>query len=192
MIAVYLMLTLRVLVFGFFAVAALVAATHWAVRNGHLTPFSPLPRLSRRIGDPFTKPLERRMLKSGGNPVNAPYVLFWVALIGGLALLALAEWLIVTLFRLAASAQAGPMGLLYFAISSIFSILTVAIFIRVISSWFAISPYSRPMRIVYGLTDWLIEPLRKVIPPIGMFDLTPVAALVLLWLVRGLVMGLLF
>lgn len=192
MIAAYLMVTLRVLVFGFFAVSALVAATHWAVRNGHLTPFSPLPRLARRIGDPFTKPLERRMLKSGGNPVNAPYVLFWVALLGGLALIGIVEWLIVTIWRLVASAQAGPAGLLYFAVSSIFSILTAAIFIRVIASWFAISPYNRFMRIVYGLTDWLIEPLRRIIPPIGMFDLTPLAALVMLWLARWVVMGLLF
>jgi YggT family protein len=192
MLAAYLMLTLRVVVFAFFALATLVAATHWAVRNGHLTPFSPLPKLARRLGDPLTKPLERRMLRSGANPVNAPYVLFWVALLGGLALLAFVEWLIVTLWRLVTSAQTGPMGLLYFAVSSIFSILILAIFVRVIASWFGISPYSRPMRIVHGLTDWLIEPLRKVIPPLGMFDLSPLAALLLLYLLRGLVMGVLF
>lgn len=192
MVAYYLMQTLRVLVFGMFAVAALVAGTHWAVKNGHLTPFSPLPRLARRIGEPFIKLLEGRMLKSGGNPVNAPYIFFWVALMGGLALLAIVEWVIRTLVLLTASAQAGPIGILYFVVSGAFSVLIAAIFIRVVASWIGISPYSRPMRIVYGLTDWIIEPLRKVIPPVGMIDVTPMIALLLLWVARGLVLGLLF
>ncbi len=192
MIVVYVMLTLRVLVFGVFAVAAVVAGTHWAVRHRYLTPFSPLSRLGRSIGEPFTSRLERRMLRVGGNPSNAPYLFFWVALLGGLGLLALAQWLIGTLFQLAASAQAGPIGLLYFVVNGAFSLLIAAIFIRVIASWFAVSPYSRPMRIVYGLTNWLIEPLRKVIPPIGMIDITPMIALVILWVLRGFVVGLMF
>jgi len=190
-IAVYLMLTARAVVFVVFLIAALVAATHWAVKHGHISPFSPLPRGMRKLGQPFLRPFEKSLHRSGGNPVNAPYAFFWVALLGGLALLALVEWLIRTVFALAASAAAGPRGILLFVVDSIFSILIVAVFIRVAASWFGISPYSRPMRVVYGLTSWLIDPLRKVIPPVGMFDITPMIALILLWLARGLVMGVL-
>jgi uncharacterized protein YggT (Ycf19 family) len=45
------------------------------------------------------------------------------------------------------------------------------------------------MRPVYFLTDWVIKPLRRVIPPLGMIDITPLVAwialrIVLSWLVR--------
>jgi len=190
MIAAYLMLTARVVVFVVFMIAATVAATHWAVKHGHLSPFGALPRGMRKIGQPFLRPFERSLHRSGGNPVNAPYAFFWVALLGGLALLALVEWLIRTVFSFAASAAAGPRAILAFLVDGIFSILIVAVFIRVAASWFGLSPYSKPMRVVYGLTSWLIEPLRKVIPPVGMFDITPMIALILLWLARGLVVGL--
>jgi len=65
----------------------------------------------------------------------------------------------------------------------------LALFIRVIASWLGVSPYSRPMRIIHGLTDWLLGPLRRVIPPFGMFDLTPLVAYLMLWLARSLVLG---
>jgi YggT family protein len=26
------------------------------------------------------------------------------------------------------------------------------------------------------VTDWVIEPLRKIVPPIGMIDITPIVA----------------
>jgi YggT family protein len=189
MIAFYIVQATRILVFVIFIFAALVAATHWAVKHGHLSPFGALPRMMRGLGRPFVKPLERRLLKSGGNPVNAPYALFWAALIGGLALLALVQWGIGTVLTIMASSSAGPRGLLIFAGNAVFSILMLAILIRVIASWFSVSPYSKPMRVVHGLTDWLIEPLRKVIPPLGMIDVTPIVAYFMLYLARWLLLG---
>jgi YggT family protein len=186
-----IILTTRIVVVVIFGIAALVAGTHWAVKHGHLQPFGMLPRTMRTLGQPFYRPFERTLLRSGGNPVNAPYLFFWVALLGGLALLALVQWLIGTIISLIYSASAGPRGLLAFALNAIFSLLMLALFIRVISSWFAISPYSKPMRAVHVLTDWLLEPLRKVIPPFGMIDVTPMIAYLMLYLAKGFVLGLL-
>jgi YggT family protein len=190
MILVYLSLAVRGLVFLVFVVAAVVAATHWAVKHKHLQPFGPLPRTVRRIGDPLIKPFERRLYRSGGNPANAPYLFFWAALIGGLAAIALVEWLIGIVVSLGSSAAAGPRGLLVFAVNVVFSVLMLALFVRVIVSWIGASPYSKPMRVVYGLTDWLLDPLRKVIPPLGAFDLTPLVAYLMLSLARWFVLGL--
>ncbi len=184
MILVYLTLAIRVVVFGLFAVAAVVAGTHWLVQNGKLPPFGLLPRFARRLGEPFVRPLERRALRSGANPSRAPYYFFWVAVLGGLALIALADWLIGVIVNLGASAAAGPWGIIAFAINGVFSLMILSLFVRFIASWFGISPYSRPMRIVYGLTDWIIEPLRKVLPPIGPFDFSPLVAYLMLSLAR--------
>lgn len=191
MILAYLSTITRYLVFVVFVVTGAIAATHWAVRNGHLQPFGALPRAMRRLSDPLIKPLERRLVKSGGNPSNAPYYLFGGVVLAGLALIGLVSWLIGLILSLQFSAAGGTRGLLAFALDTAFSILMVALFIRVFASWFGVSRYSRPMRIVYGLTDWLVEPLRKVIPPFGMFDLTPMVAWLMLWLAQGFVRGLL-
>jgi YggT family protein len=191
MILVYVNLITRALVLLAFVTAAVVAATHWAVKHNHLQPFGALPRLIRRIGDPLLKPFERRLYRGGGNPANAPYLFFWVALIGGLALIALVNWLLGTVVALGTSAAAGPRGILRFAINAIFSILTLALFIRIIASWIGASPYSQPMRVVHALTDWLLEPLRKVIPPLGMIDLSPLVAYLMLSLARWFVLQLL-
>ena len=48
------------------------------------------------------------------------------------------------------------------------------------------------MRIVHGLTDWLVDPIRRVVPPLGMFDISPLVAYFVLYLVEQLVMRGLF
>ena len=63
--------------------------------------------------------------------------------------------------------------------------------IRVIASWLGISSYAKWMRPIAFLTDWLLEPLRRLIPPLGMFDVSPLVAWLLLILARSLVLGLL-
>lgn len=187
----YVILATRAIVFVVFGIAAIVAGTHWAVKHGHLKPFGTLPRTVRSLGQPFVRPLERSLYRGGGNPVNAPYLFFWAALLGGLALIGLVQWLLGTIVDLAYSAAAGPRGLLVFAVNGVFSLLMLALFIRVLSSWFSISPYSKPMRVVHALTDWLLDPLRRILPPFGMIDLSPMVAYLMLSLARWFVMSLL-
>jgi YggT family protein len=55
-------------------------------------------------------------------------------------------------------------------------VLRLALLVRVLSSWLPISPYSKWIRWSYALTDWMIIPLRRLIPSIGMIDITPIVA----------------
>ena len=41
-----------------------------------------------------------------------------------------------------------------------------------------------------ALTDWLIEPIRRILPPVGMLDFSPLVAWLVLTLVRGFVLSL--
>jgi len=65
-------------------------------------------------------------------------------------------------------------------------VLVVALFVRVLGSWFGLFRYARGLRAVYRLTDWVVEPLRRVLPPAAGFDWSPLAAWVVLWLLRQL------
>ena len=185
-----IVLATRYLVFAIFASATVVAGTSWAIRHGHLSPFNPFAKAVRRLSPPLLRPFERSLHRGGGNPANAPYVFFWVAVLGGLLMLGVVQWLVAMVYTLLGSAAAGPRVLVRFVVNLIFSILMISIFIRVIGSWFGASPYSRFMRVVHGLTDWLLDPLRRVIPPIGMIDISPMVAYLMLLLARGFVMSL--
>ena len=37
-----------------------------------------------------------------------------------------------------------------------------------------------------SLTEWLLRPLRRWIPPVGMMDVSPIAAIIVLWLAERL------
>ena len=173
------------------AYASVVALTHWAVRSRRISPFGFWPRFVRRISDPVILPLERRVLSSGGNPQNTPLWLLAVVIAGGLVLLSLTGWLLDTLVRLSWMAQSGPRQWVQALVSSIFTILMAAILIRVIASWLGIGPYRRWMRPVVVLTDWLIEPIRRILPSFGMFDFSPMVAWLVLYIVRDFIVGLL-
>ena len=64
-------------------------------------------------------------------------------------------------------------------------VLTFAIFIRAIMSWFVTSPNTLT-NILDKITEPILAPLRRIIPRAGMFDLTPLIAIVLLQLIANL------
>jgi YggT family protein len=82
-------------------------------------------------------------------------------------------------------------------ISLAFQLLQFLILIRVLLSWVNTNPYrSRidhpAVRLLYQITDPVLEPLRRLIPPVGgTVDISPVVALIGLEIVRRVVVGLL-
>jgi YggT family protein len=60
------------------------------------------------------------------------------------------------------------------------NILTYAIIIRALMSWFNPSPENPIVRFVVEITDPILVPLSRVVPRIGMIDITPIVAIVLL------------
>ena len=65
-------------------------------------------------------------------------------------------------------------------------VLSLAIIARVIISWFSPSPTNRLVIILYQVTEPFLAPLRRIIPRVGMFDFTPVVAIILLQLLASL------
>ncbi|MBX5490681.1 MAG: YggT family protein [Chloroflexi bacterium] len=65
-------------------------------------------------------------------------------------------------------------------ISLLFQALTFAIIARALLSWFNLGPSHPIVRILYDVTEPILAPLRRVIPMIGMIDITPLVAILLL------------
>ena len=76
-----------------------------------------------------------------------------------------------------------PSALLTFA-ELLLQILWIAILIRVLLSWFPIDPYNPIVRVLFEITEPVLAPFRRVIPRIGMFDLSPLAALLVIQLIQ--------
>ena len=74
------------------------------------------------------------------------------------------------------------MAILFTAIRILCELLSLVIFIRVIMSW--ISPRPNIITIVLDkITEPILSPLRRIIPRAGMFDFTPMVAIILLQLI---------
>ena len=78
------------------------------------------------------------------------------------------------------------MEFLFNLIRYLCEVLTLVIIARVIVSWFSPSPTNRLAIILYQLTEPFLAPLRRIIPRVGMFDFTPVVAIILLRLIASL------
>ncbi len=67
------------------------------------------------------------------------------------------------------------------------TVLTYAIFFRAILSWFPIGADNPIVQLAHQMTEPVLAPLRRIVPRIGMIDLTPLVALVLLQLVGEII-----
>lgn len=73
-------------------------------------------------------------------------------------------------------------------------VYTLLIFVRILISWVPRMPYNQVLntvvRFVEDVTDPYLELFRRFIPPIGMIDISPIVALIVLRLVGGIVVNL--
>jgi YggT family protein len=68
----------------------------------------------------------------------------------------------------------------------IFTLYSLAFIARAFLSWFRVSYYHPVARFLIQITEPLLAPLRRYIPPRGGFDFTPMVALLILWIVEQL------
>ena len=63
----------------------------------------------------------------------------------------------------------------------------ILILARVILSFTRTSPYHPLVRLVYDLTEPVLAPIRRILPPMSGLDFSPLIALLLLDLLRRLI-----
>ena len=59
-------------------------------------------------------------------------------------------------------------------------VLTAAIFVRAIVSWFDLDPRNPLIEMLDQITEPILAPLRRIVPRLGMIDITPLVAIILL------------
>ncbi|MFQ5945889.1 MAG: YggT family protein [Anaerolineae bacterium] len=69
-------------------------------------------------------------------------------------------------------------------IELLYNALFLAIFGRIILTWLRFDPYHPVSRFLVDVTEPILGPIRRALPPTGMFDLSPMFALLGLYLIR--------
>ena len=70
----------------------------------------------------------------------------------------------------------------------IFTLLTFAVIAHALLSWLPIDRYNNPVsRVLDQIVAPILEPIRRFIPPIGMMDVTPIIALIILQILQALI-----
>lgn len=144
--------------------------------------YNPLSQFIVKITAPALRPLRRVIPGWGGIDVAALLLM--------LLLQILAVWLV---FRLSGQGI-GVFPLFIVAVAQLvdlaFSVFIFAILIQAILSWITPGTYNPVTSVLFSLTEPVLRPVRRVIPPISGFDLSPLVAILGLQVIRMLVMPL--
>lgn len=79
------------------------------------------------------------------------------------------------------------MAILFLFIRLACEVLTLAIILRAILSWFSISPYNPVIAILHRITEPILDPIRRFVPRAGMLDFSPLIAIIILQLICVLI-----
>jgi len=155
-----------------------------------LNPFGWISRTIRRLTDPFVIPARRFLMGFGVDAKFSPLVVILLTILMGWFFLWLSEEVASTLMGLLFSIKsANPISALGFIIYGALSIYVVFIFMRIVFSWGMVGYSNRLNRFLVNVTEPLLGPLRRVIPPLGIMDISPIFAFLIIWLFQAAIRG---
>ncbi len=145
--------------------------------------YNPVSQFLVRVTNPLLVPM-RKVIPTLGKFDTSAVVLM-------LALQLLSVLIVVALRGAGVSFAA----ILAFAIGELLMLLInvflVAIIVQVVMSWISPGTYSPVNAVLYSLTNPVLQPFRRIIPPLSGIDLSPLFALIALQVARMLILPLL-
>lgn len=168
-------------------ICAAGAAAAWAERTRRVNAFGPVAKFARRVMDPLIRPIAPRVAQLGGSHASAPWWWLFAVLVIGALSIGVIGFVRNELAGVYYATQAGPRGMLRFVVGWAFTLLQLAVFIRVVMSWVG-GIYTKFGRLIFVMTEWMLAPLRRVLPVIGSVDISPIVAWFALGILSSLVM----
>ncbi len=187
--SIYSIIQLAVL--AFLAVAALLLILRVIFNYSDPNPFGAVGRFAFKIKkwtDRFVYPAARFLAGFKIDTKPAPILtLIIVAVLSFFSLQIIWNTFFI-IDGLGASITTGNVkAFIGFILYAILSAYILFIFIRFISMWFTVKS-SKFLRFVYTVTEPVLAPARRLIPTIGMFDISAMLVLILIGLLQTLVL----
>lgn len=144
----------------------------------------------RRLTDPMIVPVRGALRGFRVDPKYAPLVTILIVILLGWLLVRFITTVLDTITGVAGAVEQHAFGRLIghllFGLLAVYSLL---IFTRIVFSWVMISYSNRVMRFLVNTTEPLLGPLRRTIPPLGMFDISAFVAFIIIWLFQAAIAG---
>lgn len=183
------------LVVWYFIIAAItfvivLMAVRLIMNAADVNPFTKHAMGVRRMSDTLTNPVGRGLSNLGVLPKYAPLVVILLTILLGWFATTLAASFFGTVAGVLLSARAGAFtAAIGYLLYGLLSLYTLLIFIRIIFSWGRISYGNRLMRFLIEVTDPLLVPLSRLVPRVGMFDISPIVAVIIIRLFQAAIAG---
>ncbi|HYT50162.1 MAG TPA: YggT family protein [Pyrinomonadaceae bacterium] len=156
-----------------------------------VNPFTWHARNVRRATDPVIAPVRAMLLAFRLDPKVAPFIVVILILIAGYLVVQVAGTLLNTiagiLYAVSSHTADMPIAIIGYLLFGFLGLYTLAIFVRIIFAWVGASYANRCMRFLVRLTEPLLGPLRRMVPMVGLFDISPIIAFLILWVCQAAV-----
>lgn len=155
-----------------------------------LNPFAWTSRTVRRLTDVLVMPVRGGLRNFGIDVKFAPLVAILLVILVGFFVLQLVGTLFTTIAGVLDGLQRGAVvAILGFLLYGAISLYILLIIIRIVFAWGMVSYGNRVMRFLVNVTEPLLGPLRRMIPPLGWLDISPLVAFFILWLFQAAIAG---
>lgn len=151
----------------------------------HANFFHPVSQFVIKLTDPVVLPLRQILPRFRSFDISTAIAVLTFQVIKFILLFALAERAFPGLSVIIISALAA-------VCRQIINLFFYAILLRVILSWLNSSQAVVVLDILYLITEPLLKPARRMIPPIAGFDISPIVILILLKLISVIIVQLLY
>ena len=144
--------------------------------------YNPVSQFLVKVTNPLLVPLRRVVPSIGKIDTSALLLMLSLQMMsfGLIALLRAGQVSIVSLLMLSVAELAGLF----------LNVLLFSILIQVVLSWVSPGTYNPAVSVLYSITEPVLRPCRRLLPPISGIDLSPLAALIGIQLVKMLVLPL--
>ena len=177
---------------GAFLVFLTLLALRMIFNYSDPNPFGKIGRFGFRIRkttERFVYPATRMLAGFRVDTRLAPLVTMFIALVLTYFVSGIIRDTFFIIDGLSAGVAAGnPKVFIGFALYGALSILVLLIFIRFISSWFVFTRNTF-LGFVKRVTDPIMLPVQRLIPPVGMFDLSGMIVLILIMFLQSIVLN---
>ena len=166
-------------IFGFYTILVLLRFLLQLVRADF---YNPISQFAVKVTSPILNPMRRVIPGWGGVDVSSLILILALQLIQLVAIILMLGYPIPNVGLIVAWSAVGILGLLL-------NFFFWAIIIQVVLSWVAPQSNNPVVGLLYQITEPVMAPARKLLPPMGGMDFSPIIVFMLIQLAKIMVVG---
>lgn len=185
----YLFITWGVMAVAIAAIALIILRSIYNYAD--VNPFRRSAISLKRATDPIILPIRRLLVAFRVEPKAAPFIAILLIILVGYFVVQVASSVLNTIAGILYAVSSGvpgfPIAIVGYLVFGLLGLYTLSIFVRIFLSYGGLGYGNRWMRFLIRITEPLMGPLRRKIRPVGMFDISPIIAFLILWVLQAIV-----